>query len=121
MILEQRTYDIQPGIPIQDYLEPYERIGLPIQREILGGFMGYFVTEIGTQNQVNHFWAYESLDDRQRRRDELATHPQWLDCMAITRPMIIRWNNVIMRPTNFSPIRTLPIQPGEGTSAFSPR
>lgn len=119
MILEQRIYDIDPAVPITDFLEPYERLGLPLQREILGGLVGYFVTEIGTQNQLNHFWAYSSLDDRQRRRDELARHPDWLACVAIIRPLITRWNNVIMRPTDFSPMRSLPVQPGPERSAFT--
>ncbi|WP_217135912.1 NIPSNAP family protein [Leucobacter chinensis] len=123
MIIEMRTYDIDPGIPMPEFLEAYERLGLPTQKRILEGFLGYFVTEIGTQNQVRHFWAFTDLNERQRRRAELAADAQWQECIKVVRPMIARWDNTIMSPTSFSPIRELPVAPGalgdEGPNAFT--
>lgn len=118
MILEQRIYDIAPVRRIEDFLEPYERLGLPIQRKILGGLVGYFVSEIGPQNQLNHFWAYTDLNDRTARREQLAAHRGWQECVDIIRPMIVRWRNVILKPTNFSPMRSLPITIHEPDTAF---
>jgi len=119
MLLEQRTYDIDPGVPMQEFLQNYEQLGLPAQKEILEGFVGYFTTEFGTQNQVHHFWAFEDLEERRRRRAALAQDPRWQECISIVRPMIIRWNNVIMYPTSFSPMRSLPIQPLDDMTAFN--
>lgn len=110
MLIEQRTYDIKPGVPIQQFLDEYECLGLPAQRRILGGLVGYFVTEFGVQNQVNHFWSYTDLEDRRRRRTALASDPEWQTCIAVVRPMITRWENKIMYPTSFSPIRDHPFQ-----------
>lgn len=117
MLLEQRTYDISPGVPMKEFLDNYERLGLPTQKRLLGGFMGYFTTEFGTQNQIRHFWAYADLEDRRRRRAALAADAEWQACIEVVRPMIIRWDNTIMYPTSFSPIRELPVRPDheEGT------
>jgi hypothetical protein len=119
MLIEQRTYDIDPGVPMAEFLNEYSKRGLPAQKRILEGFLGYFVTEFGTQNQVNHFWAYSDLEDRRRRRAELAADAEWQDCISVVRPMIIRWDNKIMYPTDFSPIRALPVASSEPLTAFT--
>ena len=119
MLIEQRTYDINPGTPMADFLREYSQRGLPAQKRILEGFLGYFVTEFGTQNQVNHFWAFTDLEDRRRRRAELAADPEWQDCINVVRPMIVRWDNKIMYPTDFSPIRSLPIATDDELTAFT--
>lgn len=119
MIIEMRTYDINPGVPMEDFLSNYERLGLPAQKRILEGFLGYFTTDFGTQNQVRHFWAFTDLEDRHRRRMLLAADPEWQECIKIVRPMIIRWDNTIMRPTTFSPIKDFPVSSMEEGTAFT--
>lgn len=118
MLVEQRTYDISPGTPMTEFLETYEKVGLPSQKRILKGFLGYFVTEFGTQNQVNHFWVFKDLEDRRLKRAELANDPKWQECIAVVRPMIIRWENKIMYPTSFSPIQSLPVSGAPEYTAF---
>lgn len=111
MIVEERIYVLHTWVDMNEYLEIYEREGLSVQRPILGGFLGYFRTEVGTQNQLVHLWGYSSADDRERRRAILAANPQWLACLKKIRPMIMTMENRIMYPVSFSPIRTLPEQP----------
>jgi hypothetical protein len=119
MIVEQRTYVLNTGARLSEYLDAYESIGLPAQKPILGGFLGYFVTEFGRQNELNHFWAYGDLEDRRTRRAELAKNGQWQECLAIIRPMIMTMENRIMYPTSFSPIRTMPVAITDPHTAFS--
>lgn len=120
MIFEQRTYVLHTGASLAEYLEAYETIGLPAQRRVLGSLVGYFVTEFGRQNELNHFWAYPDLETRRERRARLAQEPEWQRCLGIIRPMIMTMENRIMYPTSFSPIRDLPIDGrGQGT-AFGP-
>ncbi|MCC3359464.1 NIPSNAP family protein [Bacillus sp. REN16] len=118
MIVEQRTYDINPGTPLTDFLSNYEMLGLEVQKRILKGFLGYFTNEFGTQNQVTHFWAFKDLEDRREKRAELAASPEWQECISVVRRMIVRWENKIMYPTNFSPIRSLPIAVNDTNTAF---
>ena len=63
MIIEERDYRIKPG-KIGKFVSTYEQHGLPIQKELLGTFLGYFTTEIGELNHVVALWGYEGLDDR---------------------------------------------------------
>lgn len=81
MILEMRTYTLQPG-KMSDYFRVYEAKGFAIQKDILGHFVGSFVTEIGPLNQVVHLWAFQDLADRTVRRAALAANPQWQAAVA---------------------------------------
>lgn len=119
MYIEERTYVLHTDANLQEYLEAYSQIGLPLQKKILGGFIGYFITEVGTLNQLTHLWAYESLDDRDARRAALAKEPEWQRCMKTIKPMIKSMENKIMKPAEFSPIRSLPISSDEPDTAFS--
>ncbi|QIZ01180.1 NIPSNAP family protein [Streptomyces sp. S1D4-11] len=90
-----------------------------MQKPVLGGFLGYFVTELGTQNELNHFWAYSDLEDRRSWRARLAETEQWQDRLSIIRPMIMTVSNKIMYPTSFSPIRSLPVINNDPQTAFA--
>ena len=103
MIVEERMDVLHTHAVLADYMRIYTAQGLPLQKEILGGFMGYFTTEIGTQNQLVHFWAYENLEERRIRREKLAREPGWQACLAQIRPMIMTMENRILLPTAFSP------------------
>ena len=119
MIVEERTYVLHTGVKLSDYLKAYEEIGLPVQRKVLGGFLGYFFTEFGVLNQLTHLWAYSDLEDRRERRARLAENEEWLSCLEIVRPMIMTMENKIMYPVDFSPIRTLPVKNDEFGTAFT--
>lgn len=104
MIIEERTYVLSPVHALADYLQPYEELGLPVQREILGGLVGAFSTEVGTLHSLVHLWAYDSFEDRLARRARLAADPRWQDCLAIIRPMIASMTNRILMPTGYAPL-----------------
>ncbi len=104
MIVEQRIYTLQPG-KASEYLELYEREGLAIQEPILGHLIGYFSSEVGPLNRIVHMWGYESFDDRDRRRAELATNEKWQAFVQKLRVLIVEQENLILRPAPFSPIR----------------
>ena len=103
MIVEERIYTIQPE-RIKDFLALYESEGLPIQRKVLR-MLGYFQTEIGVLNQVVHLWAFDSMEDRSRRRAELQLAPGWKDYAAKAKPFYVRQECRIMTPLPWSPVR----------------
>lgn len=105
MIVEERIYVLHTWVDMNEYLEIYEREGLSVQRPILGGFLGYFKTEVGTMNQLVHLWAYKSADHRAERRSLLAQNAQWNACLSKIRPMIMTMSNRLMYPASFSPIQ----------------
>jgi hypothetical protein len=104
MIVEERIYVLQTSASQKEYLRIYEEEGLPVQLEILQGFLGYFTTEFGVQNQLVHLWAYRDLEDRREKRARLAENACWQGCLKKIRPMIMTMENRIMYPTTFSPL-----------------
>lgn len=102
MIVEQRTYTLTHGT-MAAYLERYEKHGLPVQRRHLGELIGFYVTEIGPLNQVVHLWRYESLADRERRREKLAADPEWHAFLRTNAGSFTHQEVKIMKPAPFSP------------------
>jgi len=104
MIVEQRTYTFRPG-NAQKFMALYEVEGLPVQNRILGGLVGFFVTEIGTLNQTVALWRYDSLADREARRKALAEDPDWQALLPKAAALIERQEVAILNPAPFSPIK----------------
>jgi hypothetical protein len=107
MIIEERIYTCYCG-KARQYVEMYEAEGLAIQRPILGNLVGYFTTELGALNQVIHMWAYESMDDRAKRRATLLSNESWKTYSAKVQPLVLTQENKILIPAPFSPWATAP-------------
>ena len=96
-----REYTLHAG-KVPEYLKLYEREGLSIQRQILGRMVGYYSTEVGPAiNQIVHLWAYESFEERQRRRAQLAADPGWQSYVQKMRPMLVAQCNRLLKPAPF--------------------
>jgi hypothetical protein len=104
MIVEERDYRIKAG-KLPQFVGLYEKHGLPIQLELLGKFLGYFTSEIGELNHVVALWGYESLDDRQARRDRMMADPRWQEYLKMVDGLLDVQHTRLLRPTSFSPIR----------------
>ncbi|VVE55578.1 NIPSNAP family protein [Pandoraea anhela] len=103
MIVEERIYRIRNG-GMSQYLNLVRTEGLAIQQPILGHLVGYFTTEIGVLSQVTHLWAYPSLDERARRRAQLAQDKRWQAFIPRLSEWIETAENRILVPTDFSPL-----------------
>jgi hypothetical protein len=104
VIVEERIYRIRNG-RMGRYLQLVREEGLAIQQPILGQLVGYFTTEIGVLSQVTHMWAYADLEDRRRRRQQLADDPRWQAFLPKLAENIEQAENRILLPTDFSPLR----------------
>lgn len=102
MIIEHRTYTLQHG-GLEDYLDRFEQQGLPVLTRHLGRLLGVFVSEIGPLNQVLHIWVYDSLADRERRRECLDADPDWIAFKISNRGTFTAQDVKILRPARFSP------------------
>lgn len=103
MLYEIRTYRLKNG-SIPDYLKVVGEIGITIQQKHLGNLVGYFSSEIGPINEIVHIWGFDSLDDRQKRRAQLAADPEWQAFLPKIRDLIVTAENKIMTPAVFSPL-----------------
>jgi len=100
MIVEMRTYTLAVGATGR-YFKLYGEKGLSVQKRILGHLVGYYSVEVGPLNQVVHLWAYDSLDDRARRRAELWTDKDWLAYVAEVGGLVAKQENQILNPAPF--------------------
>jgi len=98
MIVEERCYVLHATSSTQDYLTIFRRDGLEIQQSTLGGLIGYYVSEVGELNAIVSLWHYETFEERQKRRTQLAEKPQWQAYLKQVRPMIKSMHNKLMLP-----------------------
>ena len=102
MIFEIRTYQLKPGtVPnaVQAFADKIQN------RVKLSPLAGFWHTEVGELNKVVHLWAYESLDERARRRAELWADAEWLAYAAEVGPLVVDQANQILTPAPFFKLR----------------
>lgn len=104
MILDERTYAIQPA-HLKEYLDIYVAEGMALQISHLGHLIGWFTTDTGTVNEVVHMWRFEGLGDRETRRAAMEADPQWQKFRARTSSFVISMRSRLLRPTAFSPMQ----------------
>lgn len=105
VIVEHRTYTLKP-LRTGDFLQLYERAALPLQHKYLGRLVGFFVSEVGPLNQVVHLWAFDSLAERERRREQLEQDPAWAVYRDALRELdvIVEQETKMLKSVPFSPV-----------------
>ena len=106
MIIDHRLYTIKPN-RLNQFLETYERLALLLQRKSLGEPYGFFVSYIGPLGRVVHLWQYESLADRERRRDAMEADPEWKGYrrVALEEDTLVDMEDQILIPAPFFTLR----------------
>lgn len=100
MFIDERIYTVHMGkVPL--FLRQYEEEGLAVQQRILGQMVGYYYTEFGPLNQIVHMWAYDSFEDRLRRRRELAASEEWQAYAKKMQPLVVSVENKLLLPAPF--------------------
>ena len=104
MIVEERDYHVTTG-KLAELVKLYETEGIELQKRHLGNLIGTFTTDVGALSTYTHIWAYESYADRDERRANLQSDPQWTVFLAKIQPLIHTQQNRILLPTAFSTLR----------------
>jgi hypothetical protein len=102
MIFDHRTYTARPNM-LPSFLKLYEDVGLPMQRHYLGEPFGFFQTHIGDLSRTVHLWKYDSLADREARRDAMEVDPEWQAYRrkVIETDYLADMRNQILKPVSF--------------------
>ena len=102
MIFDHRTYTARPNM-LPHFLKLYEEVGLPMQRHYLGEPFGFVQTHIGDLSRTVHLWKYESLADREARRDRMEADPEWQGYRrkVIETDYLLDMRNQILKPVSF--------------------
>ena len=106
MIIDHRLYTLKPE-KLKIWLTGWAQVALPLEKELLGTFLGMYTTEVGPNlAEVIQMWAYDSMGDREIRRQRLAEDPRWKAYLQTTTEMapFVSTSSRIIRPTSFSPI-----------------
>lgn len=105
MIIDLRQYTVKPE-KLNLWLTGWERVALPLEKEILGNFLGAYMTDVGpTLNEVIFLVGYESMADREIRRGRLYEDPRFIEYRRSTVELepFINMSSRIICPTDFSP------------------
>jgi hypothetical protein len=95
-VYEYRTYTCNPKDFPSFLALTNEKIHMRTAHSTL---LGYWVTEIGGQNEVVHLWEYDDLQHRQNVRTALVQDEPWMtEYMSHMRPMLQRQDNMLLRP-----------------------
>lgn len=100
MIVEMRTYTLALGSTAR-YFALYSEKGLALQKRILGHLVGYYSVEVGGLNQVIHLWAYDSFEERAKRRAALWADPDWQAYGREMSSLVIKQENQLLSPAPF--------------------
>jgi hypothetical protein len=97
-----RIYRFNPGRAAA-WARDYKSI-LPM-REKYSRNIGLWVGEAPQPNEVLHMWNYESLAQRAEARGRLFKDPEWLAFLARNAGAIVEMNNILLLPTDYSPMK----------------
>ena len=98
-IYEMRTYTYAGG-DITKVLDAWA--GAIVEREKLSPLAGCWFSEIGALNKFVHLWAYHSLEERARIRDEARAKGIWPPQSGVAP---LKQENKILLPAEFSPMQ----------------
>jgi NIPSNAP len=104
VIIEQREYHVHTG-RLPELVRLYGDEGIAIQKEVLGGFVGAFTTDIGALSTYTSMWRYDSFASREERRAELLARDDWQAFMGKIQPLIHTQQNRILTPTPWSALQ----------------
>lgn len=95
MLVELRTYSFVPG-GSTEYLKAYDGRPRQIQTEVLGRLVGLYHSEVGELNQLLFLWAFDSHEERERRRRVLMADAEFAAFRKSTRHLLLRQENRLL-------------------------
>lgn len=96
MIEEMRIYTLKVGA-LPAYLEIFERIALPIMRQLLT-LRGFWTVDCGDLNEFYHLCSFDDHEHRLRSRAALAAHPEWPGFRNQVLDLVLSQRNIILSP-----------------------
>jgi hypothetical protein len=103
LIYDVRIYEFKPGT-VDQYMAAVREVGLAIREDHGVKLAGWYYSEIGTLNQVIHIWAYEDMEDMERKVEQVRKDPRWFgEYVPRVQPLLVSQRNQIMNGPDFFP------------------
>ncbi|MEQ1105027.1 NIPSNAP family protein [Acinetobacter ursingii] len=96
-IIDHRIYTITPRC-MPKFLEVFDQLAMPVLKKHLGEPLGFYVSSVGTLNQVVHLWGYNSLDDYEKRSHARDTDPEFQIYLKASEGLVMSQMSQIVRP-----------------------
>lgn len=100
-IVDHRIYTITPRM-MPKFLNLFDTLAMPVLKKHLGEPLGFYVTTIGSLNQVVHLWGYDSLDDYEKRSLARDCDPEFQIYLKQTEGLVVSQINQIVRPVKLN-------------------
>ncbi len=97
-----RIYRMNPG-KLAGWAKAFREV-MPA-REKYSQNIGIWTGEAPQPNEALHMWAYANLSSRTRIRAEVLKDPAWLAFLSATAGSIAEMQNILLMPTDFSPMQ----------------
>ena len=101
MIIEMRTYTLQPGT-VATFEERFAK-ALPARAKV-SPLAAFWHSELGGLNKWCHIWAYKDAGERFRIREEARAKGIWPPPSGGGPNMMIKQENMLVVPAAFSPL-----------------
>jgi hypothetical protein len=95
-LVDHRIYTIRLR-RMDEFIEVFQRLALPILRETLGHPVGFWISQVGPLNQFVHLWAYDDLADYERRCRARDSHPGFAEYLAVSEHLIVAQETRLIR------------------------
>lgn len=95
-LVDHRIYTIRLR-RMDEFIEVFQRLAMPILRETLGHPLGFWVSQVGPLNQFVHLWAYDDLADYERRCRARDSHPGFAEYLAASEHLIVAQETRLIR------------------------
>lgn len=107
MIYEWRVYEALPGkmgalhARFRDHTTGlFQKHGMTV--------VGYWTAEVGTGGKLFYMLGYPNLAAREASWASFSADPEWRAVFQASEkdgPLMARWENMILRPTPYSPLK----------------
>jgi hypothetical protein len=95
-LVDHRVYTIALR-RMNEFLEVFDRLAMPVLLETLGTPIGFHVSQVGPLNQFVHLWAYDDLADYERRSARRDAHPDFTAYLKASEHLIVAQETRLLR------------------------
>ena len=103
-LVDHRIYTIRLR-RMGEFIEVFDRLAMPILLVTLGAPLGFWVSQVGPQNQFVHLWGYDSLADYETRCQARDSHPDFPAYLAASEQLITAQETRLIRRVALASLR----------------
>jgi hypothetical protein len=105
-LVDHRIYTIRLR-KMAEFIDVFDRMAMPILLETLGSPLGFYVSQVGPQNQFVHLWGYDSLADYEQRSRRRDSHPDFPAYLAASEHLIVAQETRLIRTVDMPVMASL--------------